>query len=407
MSFTVDHECPQCGAPLELEETNRLLRCPYCHVKTFLFAHDHFRFVLPHKAPNQEILYAPYVRFKGTVYFCQGTSINHRIVDITHQGTTFTGLPLSLGVRPQAMKMRFVTPEVAGLFLSCSVKIADVLVDAGNRSSMIQSRLFHRAYIGEAISLIYLPIFLQHDKIFDGVLNRPIGRVPNDVNAFVRVADDNDRWQIKCMATVCPHCGWNLDGEKDSVALMCSNCDTVWEASAGQFVQVKVGTVPGSGKTAVYLPFWKIGARADGVEINSYGDFIRVTRQPIVFHKHWDQQDMFFWLPAFKIRPRVFLRLSRQLTVTQQAFDVNEEIPRKKIHPVTLPRSEAAQSIKVTFASCAVTKRKIFPMLPRINFQMHRAMLVYLPFTDTGHDIVQEHTRVTIQKKTLEFGRHL
>lgn len=122
MGFTVEQDCPQCGAPIELDETDHLVSCPYCNIKNFLFAPNYPRFVLPHKAKNKEILYAPYLRFKGNVYYCMGTTIGHRIVDITHVGLSFDGIPVSLGLRPQAMKMRFVTPDTQGSFLRFSLK---------------------------------------------------------------------------------------------------------------------------------------------------------------------------------------------------------------------------------------------------------------------------------------------
>ena len=72
-----------------------------------------------------------------------------------------------------------------------------------------------------------------------------------------------------------------------------------------------------------------------------------------------------------------------------------------------MPQSEAAQSIKITFASSVMIKRKIFPLLPRVSFYIKESTLVYLPFNDTGHEIVQEHMPVSINKRILEFGRHL
>jgi len=408
MGFTVEQECPQCGAPIELEETDHLIRCPYCNVNNFLYARDYFRFLLPHKMSDKDILYAPYMRFKGNVYFCRGTSIGHRIVDITRQGTDFKHLPMSLGLRPQVLKMRFVTPDLNGSFLKCSLTVAEVLAKVERHALILGSgKLVHRAYIGEALSLIYLPLFVQQNKVFDAVTNRPIANMPQGEDIFAPAIDDKPRWQMAFMATICPQCGWNLDGERDSVALTCKNCDTVWEASEGKFIQVGFRVVPGRGKNSIYLPFWKISARDKGLKINSYADFIRLTNQPKVVQRHWENQDMAFWIPAFKIRPKVFLRLAKQMTVSQKDFEMEEEIPKKNLYPVTLPQSEAAQSMKITLASSGLIKKKIFPLLPQVSFTIEESTLVYLPFSDTGHEVIQEHMRVTINKNALKFGRHL
>lgn len=405
MGFTVEQECPQCGAPIGLEETDHLLQCPYCQVKSFLFAPDYFRLVLPHKAPDKEIIYAPYLRFKGNTYACQGQTIGHRIVDITHLGTPVKGLPISLGLRPQAMKMRFVTQDTAGSFLRCSLGVDDVLARAGKRTSG-SGRLFHRAYIGETVSLIYLPLFVHKETLFDAIINRPIVKLTQGED-ILGSADNHPRWRLTFMSTLCPQCGWNLEGERDSVVLTCNNCNTAWEASEGRFVRVGFGVVPGQGEKTMYLPFWKIAARADGIGINSFADFIRMTNQPRVVQKDWENQDMSYWCPAFKIRPKIFLRLLSQLTISQKDFKTKETIPKKDLYPVTMPQSEAAQSLKLTLANSALTKRNTFPLLPQVNFAIKDSTLVYLPFTDKGHDMVQQDIRVSINKRALEYGRYL
>ncbi|MES0349909.1 MAG: hypothetical protein ABUK19_04240 [Desulfobacteria bacterium] len=406
MGLTVEQECPQCGAPIGLEETDHLIQCPYCSVKSFLFAPDYFRLVLPHKAPDKDIIYAPYLRFKGNTYACQGQAIGHRIIDITHLGTPVKGLPISLGLRPQAMKMKFVTPDTAGSFLRCSLEMADVLSKVGKHASGT-GQLFHRAYIGETVSLIYLPLFVQKETIFDAIIDQPIVKLTGTEDMFGSTAEKPLRWKLTFMSTLCPQCGWNLEGDRDSVVLTCNNCNTAWEASEGKFVRVDLAVVPGQGDKTVYLPFWKITARAEGIEINSFADFIRVTNQPKVVQEDWENQDMSYWCPAFKIRPTIFLRLLSQLTVSQKDFETEETIPKQGLYPVTMPQSEAAQSMKLALANSAMTKRDTFPMLPQVHFAIKDSILVYLPFTDKGHDMVQERMGVSVNKKSLEYGRHL
>ena len=96
------------------------------------------------------------------------------------------------------------------------------------------------------------------------------------------------------------------------------------------------------------------------------------------------------------------------MTIAQKDFKVVEEIPGdNNLYPVTLPHSEAVQSIKITLASSIMRKKKIFPLLPQVSFTIGESTLVYLPFNDVGQEIIQEHMRISIHKKTLEFGRRL
>jgi predicted RNA-binding Zn-ribbon protein involved in translation (DUF1610 family) len=408
MSFTIEQECPQCGAPIELDETDHLILCPFCNVKNYLCARDYFRFVLPHKAPDKAIIYAPYMRFKGEVYLCKGASINHSIVDITHLGTPYEQLPISLGLRPQAMKMKFVSPDTPGAFLGCMLSPSDVLTIVDQHMSIFSpGKLFHQTYIGEAFSLIYLPLFVQDNRVYDAVINRPITTLPDGKDIFSPPRDENPGWHITFMATLCPQCGWNLDGERDSVVLTCSNCDTAWEASEGTFVQVACGVVPGHGADTSYLPFWKITAHDEAMGVNTYADLIRITKRPIVIQTAWSNRELAFWIPAFKIRPNIFLRLTRQMTIFQKDFTMEEKIPTKNLYPVTLSQSEAAQGLKVTLASAVMTKRKFFPLLPHVNFTITKSHLVYLPFRAAGQDMIQEHLTISINKNTLKYGRYL
>lgn len=408
MGFTIEQECPQCGAPIELDETDHLLRCPYCDVTHYLFAPNYFRYVLPHKAVGKEIIYAPYLRFRGNVYFCKGLTMGHRVVDITNAGLDLKGIPPSLGLRPQAMKMRFLTPKTEGSFLRFSLKSADILTRAGKLSSGSSSgQILHRAFIGETMSLIYLPLYMKQKRLFDAVLNRPLVELPEGRETIESHLNRNPAWKLAFLATLCPRCGWNLEGERDSVVLTCGNCDTAWEALEGKFDPVNLSVVFCRDGDKAYLPFWKISARTLGVEINSFSEFIRVTNQPRVVGKEWDTEDMSFWSPAFKIQPKVFLNLSKQFTVSQKRFRTEEATPKKKLYPVTLPRSEATQALKVILAQSAVNKRSIFPHLPRIRFEIKDSTLVYLPFKETGHEMIQQDMGIGINKKSLEYGRHL
>ena len=409
MGFTVVHECPQCGAPVDLDETDHLLRCPYCEVNSFLFSNDYSRFVLPHRAGKRDLIYVPYLRFKGSIFSCDIETVRYRIVDITQLGVPFKRFPMSLGLRPQAMKMRFAATDTCGTFLKCFLNTQDLILARAKKLSSVPDtgEVFHRALIGEAVNLIYLPLYVEQKALFDGITNRPIARLSDASDIFSSITDRSPRWKLTFLATLCPRCGWNLNGEKDSVVLTCSNCETAWEASQGGFVQVDLKVVPGDQPETSYLPFWRMSVHTTGIPIRSYADFIRATNQPRAIQKAWEEQEMYFWSPAFKIRPKRFLYLSRQMTVVQKLLDMDGRLPRKNLYPVTLPLSEAIQSIKVTLAGSAVNKMKFMPRFQEIRLSVKGASLIYLPFHETAHEMIQQHTHVSINKKSLEFGRLL
>jgi predicted RNA-binding Zn-ribbon protein involved in translation (DUF1610 family) len=408
MGFWVKQECPQCGAPVELEETDHILQCPYCDVKSFLFSSEPFRFVLPHNTRNKNILYVPYLRFRGVVYACQLQGVRYRIIDITRLAVPLKRFPISLGLRPQAMKMRFLSQKTEGSFLKCFLKTSEMLTNAEKQFiSKISEEIFHKAYVGEAVNLIYLPLYLDKGALFDAITHHPVARLPKDRKIFSSITENLPPWNLKFLATLCPRCGWNLDGQKDSVVLICSNCESAWEAKEGRFIPVDFLMVPNGHPDLTYLPFWKMSVRTEGITINSFADFIRATNQPKVVQKSWHNQGMAFWAPAFKIRPKLFLAISRRLTLAQEKLESEKAFPHEPRHPVTLPLSEAIQSIKVTLAHTTVYKKNLFPRLPEINTAVKKATLIYLPFRETVHEMIQIHTGLAINKKSLEFGRYL
>jgi len=408
MGFLVKQECPQCGGPVELDETDHILQCPYCDVKSFLFSNEPFRFVLPHKTQNKKILYVPYLRFRGVVYACHARKVAYRIVDITRLAVPLKRFPISLGLRPQAMKMSFVSQETQGSFLKCFLKTSEMLARAEKQSSAaISDEIFHRAYVGEAINLIYLPLYVEKGALFDAITHHPVARLPRDRNKFSSITENISPWKLTFLATLCPRCGWNLEGQRDSVVLTCSNCQTAWEAQRGKFVSVDFLVVSDDHPGVTYLPFWKMSVRTEGIAMNSFADFIRITNQPRVIQKIWHNQGMTFWAPAFKIRPKLFLAISRRLTLAQENLDGRNNFPDQTRHPVTLPLAEAIQGIKLTLAHSTVSKKEILPRLPEINIAVKGATLMYLPFKQTAHEMVQPHTGLAINKKSLEFGRYL
>jgi len=74
---------------------------------------------------------------------------------------------------------------------------------------------------------------------------------------------------------------------------------------------------------------------------------------------------------------------------------------------VTLPRKEAAQSLKVVLANIVTDTKEFFPLLPRTNFSMTKYTRIYLPFKALGLDMIQEETGICINKNVLKYGRHL
>ena len=417
MNIHVEQPCPQCGGSVTLSVEDHLLTCPYCKVKSLLQSSGPFRYALPDRvAPKKQdhILYAPYLRFKGHIFTVSETGIAYKVLDTTQDGCPQPGLPPSLGLRPQAMKLARVHRKTKGRFLPLSVNIQKILKKAARIQSLFKKeneQLYHRAYIGETLSYIYLPLLPREDGVFDAVLGEPLNNADTSAVQRLKSIPFRSQWRMRFLATLCPRCGWNLDGEGDCLVLTCSNCDTAWRVGKNGLTQTRCTMFPGPSDTALYLPFWRIAVRLPEVEIQSFADFIRRTNQPLVPQKAWEQQAMQFWIPAFKLRPKIFLRTAKQMTVSQWRLlrDQKEKEMRMQpeMYPVTLPLSEAKQCLKLVLAESATNKRKVYPHLPYVRPDIIATALVFLPFRDRHHDWVQTPGGTVIPKSVLHFGRSL
>jgi hypothetical protein len=345
-------------------------------------------------------------------FFCKDDSLGRRIIDVSSLALRHTLLPHSLGVRPQALKLRFISPEMKAMFFKPHVPLDTIIQNIGMQLPPLNDSVSigpfdYKAFIGETASLIYSPIFIHQDIAHDGILGKPLASIPRDFADGLLSFDQQKDWQIKFVSTLCPNCGWDLLGERDSVALFCRNCNSAWKASQAGLEELDFGMIPSKEDNLLYIPFWRMSVRIEGPKTRSYADLIKFANAPKVMKEEEERADLDFWSPAFKVPPEPFLRLSQGMTISQPREEFKKSLPRSPLYPVTLPVSEAAESIKITIANFAIDKKKIIPKLNEINIHLNESLLVYLPFTSSGIDFIDPHTRLCIHKNYLKLGRNL
>ena len=405
-NLLIDYQCPQCGAPAVLEETDHLFTCEYCKVKSYLLSRV-YRYVLPHKADGgKRLYYVPYWRFKGLLFSCTPNGIKDRIVDVSTRGVHIAKLPPSLGLRSQTLKIRFLTPDTEGRFLQPEVTYQEMLQGIRDRyASSLPGPLFHQEFIGETLSIVYAPYYME-DRIYDAVLNRPLQAALSEDTDLNARPGGRPTWQLQFVPAQCPECGWDLEGQRDSFALNCRNCHSVWHAGKKKFMKVGFGTLPrGDGAEVTYLPFWRIGTDVSGIPLKTEADLVRLANLPKVVMPPMEENPFHFWAPAFKVRPRDFLTFSLRTTLTQPRHDLEPKLPGGTLYPVTLPVDEAMESLKLNLASFMKPPRKLYPRLPDIKISPRDLRLVYIPFNRRGQELTHPEFRLRINKTLLSYGR--
>ncbi len=406
-SWQIEQQCPQCGAPLVLEETDRVLSCSYCRVKVYISFPGHARFYIPCDASLHDVQYVPYWRFKGTLFSCTENEIQSRIVDSNHAAAASGAFPPSLGVRPQVLRMRFAAPRPDGSFLKpdLPLKLFSLTIDDTFKGiSEVDTPGRCEAFIGEAVSLVYAPFFVRENTLYDAVLKRP-APVPDGKCSLEFTPDPAFDWPMSFIPTLCPHCGWDLEGRRDSLVLLCRNCASGWVHSQGGFDRVRLAFLPPDEGSSLFLPFWHIRARFEGIGLDTYGDLAHLANMPRAGRTPDDARPLYFLVPAFKIQPQSFLRLAKMATTFQPRERAQETLPEIPLHPVTLPSTEAAESIKTLLAMMAVPKRTFFPLLSKIRVILEEALLFYYPFNLMGNEYVQPGLQTTVNRNALGWGR--
>lgn len=391
-----------------MEETERLFACEFCRVKSYLTAEDVFRYMLPNNAgPSRDIVFFPYWRFKGMLFACAGNGIHHQFVDISTQAVASSLFPVSLGLRSQALKLKFVTPETRGRFLKPTQTLANIEKNFDDRfGKSLPKPVMHHTQIGETISLIYAPFYIEN-RIHDAVLNRPIAASHLDDFDVEKWPAESPHGRIHFISTLCPHCGWDLEGEKESLVLLCKNCTSAWYPVGKKLKKIRFGTHPTAERQAVYLPFWSIRSEISGVRLNNYADLVQIANIPKAVQPGWKDIGFRFWVPAFKIRPKKFLQLSKNMTLAQLQHGLTEKLPENRHHPITLPVTEAIESLNVNLASFIKPKSRLKDILPQIDIQAKGFALVYVPFIEKHHELIQPDLQFAINKNIIALSENL
>ncbi len=310
------------------------------------------------------------------------------------------------------MKLRFLSAKREGRFFQRQVPLSRVVQNIEKRFKLAEDLgssdpIYHEAFIGESVSLIYSPVFIQGRTFHDAVLGTSVASIPEDFVDDLLTFDQEKNWEVRFVSTLCPRCGWDLLGERDSVVLFCKKCDSVWETSEGGLKEIDFGMIPVKEEKAVYLPFWKMEAAIEGLAVRSYADLLRMANAPVAFKKEWEDLGFYFWAPAFKIPPAPFLRSTQALTLSEPQGEVERGLPPLPLYAANFPSNEAAESIKLTLANIAADKTRFFPRLREIGIQVRKHELIFLPFISVGNEFVQSHTRVCIHRNFLQLGRSL
>lgn len=360
--WRIAQSCPQCGGEVTLGEADRLLACDYCRVRLFVATEGPARYFLAPRDPSPDDLWlVPYWRVRGPMFHCRRKEVTGTVADVTRLAAPVAGLPASLGIRPQAVPLRHLTPETPGRRL----RVAEPAL--GAIPAEIDLEDDHRVLVGEVASLIYFPVRVR-GGIVDALVDREISRAEsNGLKALLDSAPSASA--VRFHSTLCPACGWDLDGERESLVLFCRNCDSAWEGEASGLHRRTLARFRTAADAPVQLPFWvsTIEGRNE-------------------------------WVPAFKIHPHHYIRLARALTILDPETAPEQAIMPGPIQAVTVPTHEIVDA-RTVLASAMYA--------PPPNPEPSQIRLVLVSFRASCGDLILPGTQIAVRESLLGNARNI
>lgn len=408
--YRIEHHCPQCSAPITLGENDHLLTCPYCKVRLY-FSFDGFpRYYLPSEANRDEVLLVPYWRSKGIKFSIRAGGIQESVIDRTWNASGYPCFPSSLGIRPQTLGLRLIEPDDPRRLLPATLSPEEDPPEyplpslVGRDWPEEEDPLLFRTFLRDALSLLYLPTLPREDTIYDAIDRKAFGPVPPGLVSGEPATDGRNPCHYHFVPALCPNCGNDLNGEKESSIVFCPNCLIGFSVSNGRLQEVPFVVVNGNSTTDMFLPFWRIRVEPQGLPLpKTTGRILAGGRM-----QQFDRENFFFWVPAFKINPQLFLRLGHRTTIAQLQVEPLSAMPLlSSIQPVTIPLAEAVKSVKLLLALLSPKDLDLLSRLNDLSVEVKEARPALVPFEQAGCELANRQILVAVHTNALKYGRNL
>lgn len=395
---TLEHACPQCGAPVELSDTAALFDCPFCRARLAIVHGGAPALYIPPHAKAQNPVYLPYWRLRGIVLCADLPGVHGRLFDASLAAHQVSGPPATLGLRPQAMTLRFVEPHTPGVFLAPTAS-ASTLRRAQTTG---QGRI--TACLAESTSLVFLPVTTQHGRLVDGISGDDLGPTPE------ALASEHQRYTptLSFQAAICPQCAFELVGDAASRVQFCHHCQTVWEVTTQGIAPCTVRFAARPEDTVdVWLPFWTMEVHTAGFSLQTWADLVELTGLPRVVQPWMRSRAFHFRIPAFKIRPDLFTLLTQQASLSPLAAESPKTFPLEPLFPVTLAPQEAARILAVALVALSPVRKRLLERIHGGRIQPVAYAVEYLPFVRTISELLQPDLNFALPVSAVTWARSL
>lgn len=392
-----------------MNEDDHLLSCTYCKVRLYLSFEGNPRYYLSPRCHEDPSFFVPYWRSKGIAFAVRAGGIGESFVDRTWNASRFACFPGSLGARPQTQRLRLAKPDGEHRVLPALVPpdepppvqplpslLGHDLLDPDNP-------LLFSALLQDTLSLIYLPAFQRKGVLYDGIDGKPLGNAPDTLLEPHGPVNDAGPFKHHFTPALCPNCGNDVAGEKESLIVFCQSCMVGFSVSGGVLTEVPLVVGKGGSRTASFLPFWRVRVRTEGLPLpETTGRILPGGRT-----ERLDKDNFRFWVPAFRINPQLFLRLAHRATMAQPTIDLTPLTSVSSITPITVASVEAVKTVKILLALLSPRDTELLLGLDDLSVEVEECLPVLVPFEQSGYELTNGQVQAAVHVNALKYGRNL
>ena len=142
------------------------------------------------------------------------------------------------------MKLVPVTDKLPEEFLRQNIKADTIFQQAVRLTDLFSSgkahSILHRAFIGETLSKVYLPLYKDGCGLYDAVTCERINEESVSKEGLGDTVPYSSSWEPSFLSTLCPNCGESMVGSTDTLVLECRNCQSCWQENDGHFQALRL-----------------------------------------------------------------------------------------------------------------------------------------------------------------------
>ncbi len=433
MSVKTRFECLQCGALVETIPGDLIYQCEFCKTKSYLASKGVLRYInMPNASAsampgnhafhpfntehsiNDAIIQIPFWSIKGLQYrIMPDKKIDFSLINSTIPALNQINYIHNLGYFSDVMDLKLDLNGDLVPAPQINQNNALELTEKRIKTLSYTSKSLFDRLIGETYSLISAPFRMMKDgnsfiikNIYTGMIIATMDE--NSAQMLLNYTKEIfTQYKTTPLPLICQNCATDLPVEHLAISVICPHCFNLWKlTNAGYEWQRYKMALPKNDNHTFYLPFWDIEIHLEAFKISSRYDLMTAAMPYRLWNEEWKTRTLKAIVPAFKLNPGLFLKLSNRFTLMQIDPDIiSERLPfHSAAHSIILSADEAIQSLKVVFANMFINQKNYFDSISDLKINIGNIDTIFFPFRKSHHELINDELNISVPLNAIKLG---